>query len=56
MYRWRVSGRLADALPSQADVILYYLNSAPQDERPREELRTALQRTRAVRSSTRAEQ
>jgi hypothetical protein len=56
MYRRRVSGRLADAVPSQADVILYYLNSVAQDEPSREELRTALQRTRAVRSSTRAEQ
>jgi hypothetical protein len=44
---------IAETVPSQADVILYYINSVLQDEPPLEELRMALRRTRAVRSPTR---
>jgi hypothetical protein len=51
----RMSGRLAQIVPSRADVILYCINSVLQDEPPREELRTALRRTRAVRIPTREE-
>ena len=56
MHTGRVSGRPAEAVPSQADVILYYINSLLQDEPPVEEARAALQRTRTVSGPTREEQ